>query len=68
MIRIKEFQEILNKLLSAESSKEYEKYFEKENVVNVAKKVYDAADSLRKMPKAEAVASSLLAKLWLEKN
>lgn len=47
---MQEFQEILNKLLSAESSKEYEKYLKKENVVDVAKKVYDAADSLRKMP------------------
>ena len=53
-------------LLSVESPKEYAEYFEKENVVNVAKKVYDAVDSLRKMPKDEAMASALLAKLRLE--
>ena len=61
-----EFSEILTMLLSVESPKEYAEYFEKENVVNVAKKVYDAVDSLRKMPKDEAMASALLAKLRLE--
>lgn len=61
-----EFLEILTILLSVESSKEYEKYFEKENVVDGAKKVYDAVDSLRKMPKDEAIASTLLAKLRME--
>ena len=61
-----EFSEILTMLLSVESPKEYAEYFEKENVVNVAKKVYAAVDSLRKMPKDEAMASALLAKLRLE--
>lgn len=61
-----EFSEIVTMLLSVESPKEYAEYFEKENVVNVAKKVYDAFDSLRKMPKDEAMASALLAKLRLE--
>ena len=61
-----EFSEIVTMLLSVESPKEYAEYFEKENVVNVAKKVYDAVDSLRKMPKDEAMASALLAKLRLE--
>lgn len=61
-----EFSEILTILLSVESPKEYAEHFEKENVVDVAKKVYDAVDSLRKMPKDEAIASALLAKLRLE--
>ncbi len=61
-----EFSEILTMLLSVESPKEYEEHFKKENVVDVAKKVYDAVDSLRKMPKDEAIASALLAKLMLE--
>ena len=61
-----EFSEILTMLLSVESPKEYTEHFEKENVVDVAKKVYDAVDSLRKMPKDEAIASALLAKLRLE--
>lgn len=61
-----EFSEILTMLLSVESPKEYAEYFKKENVVDVAKKVYDAVDSLRKMPKDEAIASALLAKLRLE--
>ena len=61
-----EFPEFLTMLLSVESSKEYAEHFEKENVVDVAKKVYDTVDSLRKMPKDEAIASALLAKLRLE--
>lgn len=61
-----EFLEILTMLLSVESPKEYAEHFKKENVVDVAKKVYDAVDSLRKMPKDEAIASALLAKLRLE--
>ena len=61
-----EFPEILTMLLSVESPKEYAEHFEKENVVDVAKKVYDAVDSLRKMPKDEAIDSALLAKLRLE--
>ena len=61
-----EFSEILTMLLSVESPKEYAEHFKKENVVDVAKKVYDAVDSLRKMSKDEAIASVLLAKLMLE--
>lgn len=63
-----EFSEILTMLLSVESPKEYAEHFKRENVVDVAKKVYDAVDSLRKMPKDEAIASALLAKLMLEKE
>lgn len=63
-----EFQEILTMLLSVEATKEHEKHFKKKNVVYVAKKVYDAVDSMNKMPKDEAIASALLAKLWLEKK
>ena len=63
---MQEFQEILNVLLSVKSQNEYEKHFEKENVVDVAKKIYDAVDSLNKMPKDEGVASMLLAKIKLE--
>ncbi len=61
-----EFSEILTMLLSVESPKEYAEHFKKENVIDVAKKVYDAVDSLSKMPKDEAIASALLAKLRLE--
>lgn len=61
-----EFSEILTILLSVESPKEYAGHFEKENVVDVAKKVCDAVNSLRKMSKDEAIASALLAKLRLE--
>ena len=46
-----EFSEILTILLSVESPKEYAGHFEKENVVDVAKKVCDAVNSLRKMSK-----------------
>lgn len=61
-----EFSEILTILLSVKSHKEYAGHFEKENVVDVAKKVYDAVNSLGKMSKDEAIASALLAKLRLE--
>lgn len=68
VIKMSEVQEILTMLLSAETPEKYNEYFKRQNVVEAAKKVYDAADSLRKMPKDEAVASAILAKLWLEKN
>ena len=61
-----EFSEILTILLSVESPKEYAGHFEKENVVDVAEKVYDAVNSLIKMSKDEAIASALLAKLRLK--
>ena len=63
-----EFQEFLNTILFVESSKEYEEHFKKENVVDVAKKIYETVDSLRKLSKDEAIASALLAKLRIEKE
>lgn len=63
---MQELQEILIILLSVKSQKEYEKHFEKENVVDVAKKIYDAVYSLNKLPKDEGIASMLLAKIRLE--
>ena len=68
MIKMSEIQEILTILLSDENAEKYKEYFKKPNVLEAAKKVYDAADSLRKMPKDEAIASAILAKLRLEKN
>ncbi len=59
-------KEILAILSSAEYQKEYEKHFDKENVVDVAKNIYDVVDSLSKMPKEDGIASVLLAKLMLE--
>jgi len=68
VIKMSEIQEILTMLLSDENTEKYKEYFKRQNVVEAAKKVYDAADYLRKMPKDEAVASAIFAKLWLEKN
>lgn len=63
---MQKIQEFLNMIKSPDHAREYENYFKKENVVKTAKKVYDAIDSLDKMPENDAMASVLLANRWLE--
>ncbi len=63
-----EYQEFFNMLFSDKLHNEYDQHFYKPNVVETAKKVYDAVDYLEKMQKDEAIASVLLARLWLEND
>lgn len=63
---MQKIKEILNNILYTESSEEYEKYLNKEEVIDTAKKIYDAVDSLNKMSNDEGIASIIIAKKMLE--